>query len=85
MPITKSAKKKMRRDKQRTIINQRIRRQTKSAIKQTRQKPTKKALQRASQMLDRAAKKRVIHKKKASRLKSRLTKLLQKKKKKIKG
>jgi small subunit ribosomal protein S20 len=52
------------------------------AVKPMRQKPTKKAFQKASQALDRAAKKGVIHKKKASRLKSRLSKLLQKKKKK---
>lgn len=80
MPITKSAKKKMRRDQRRAIINLKIRRQMKLAVKQMRQKPAKKALQKASQMLDRAAKKGVIHPNKASRLKSRLAKLLQKKK-----
>ena len=82
MPVTQSAKKKMRRDKQRTIINRKIRQQMKLAVKTMRQKPTKKALQKASQTLDRAAKKGVIHKNRASRLKSRLAKLLQKSKKK---
>ena len=82
MPVIQSAKKKMRRDKQRTIINRKIRQQMKLAVKAMRQKPTKKALQEASQALDRAAKKSVIHKNRASRLKSRLAKLLQKSKKK---
>lgn len=72
----------MRRDKQRTIINRKILQQMKLAVKVMRQKPTKKALQKASQVLDRAAKKGVIHKNRASRLKSRLAKLLQKNKKK---
>lgn len=82
MPVTKSAKKKLRRDKQRVFINQKTRRQMKLAVKKMRQKPTKKALQEASRFLDRAAKKRIIHKNKASRLKSKLSKLLQKKKQK---
>ncbi|KPJ70338.1 hypothetical protein AMJ51_02255 [Microgenomates bacterium DG_75] len=81
MPIIQSAKKKMRRDKRRTITNRKIRQQMKAAVKQVRQQPTKKALQKASQALDRAAKKGVIHKNKASRLKSRLAKLLQESKK----
>lgn len=80
MPVTQSAKKKMRRDKRRNLINQKIRQQMKAAVKIMRKKPTKKTLQKASQMLDRAAKKGVIHQNKASRLKSRLAKLLQKKK-----
>lgn len=82
MPVTQSAKKKMRHDKRRYLINQKIRRQMKVVIKAMRKSPTKKALQKASQALDRAAKKGVIHKTKASRLKSRLAKLLQKTKKK---
>lgn len=81
MPVTKSAKKKVRRDRRRNLINKKIRQQMKAAVKVMRKKPTKKALQKASQALDRAAKKGMIHKNKASRLKSRLAKLLQKGKK----
>ncbi len=72
----------MRRDRRQALVNQKIRRQMKTAVKKMRQKPTQKALQEASQMLDRAAKKGVIHRNKASRLKSRLVKLLPKGKKK---
>lgn len=76
MPITVSAKKALRRDRRRTIINKRIRKKIKAALKKARQKPTKKILAEAASVLDRAAKKKVIHKNKAARLKSRLTKLL---------
>lgn len=75
----------MRHDRRQTLVNQKIRRQMKMAVKKMRQKPTKKALQEASQMLDRAAKKGVIHQNKASRLKSRLARLLQKSKKKTRS
>ncbi|HUV42766.1 MAG TPA: 30S ribosomal protein S20 [Patescibacteria group bacterium] len=82
MPVTESAKKKVRRDKRRTVINREIRLQIKSTVKEMRQKPAKKAFQKASRALDLAAKKGIIHKKKASRSKSRLAKLLPKSKKK---
>lgn len=41
-----------------------------------RKNPTAKALQKVYSQLDRAVKKKLIHKNKASRLKSRLSKLL---------
>jgi small subunit ribosomal protein S20 len=61
------------------VVNNRIRRQLKDAVKKARQKPTKKILSEAFRVLDRAAKKRVIHPNKAARLKSRLSKPAQKK------
>lgn len=78
MPITKSAKKALRRDRRRTIINKRIKRRIKTILKKARQNPTKKALTLVASALDRAAKKHVIHKNKAARLKSRLAKLAKK-------
>jgi len=74
----------MRQDERRTLINQKIRRQMKLAVKKMRQKPSPKAFQEASRTLDQTAKKNIIHRNKASRLKSRLTKLLQQSKKKLK-
>ncbi len=74
MPITKSAKKKLRQDKKRTAINKIYRGRVRMAVKQARLKKTKKSLQQAYRALDRAAKRKVIHKKKAGRLKSRLAK-----------
>ncbi len=72
MPITTSAKKALRRDRRRAIINKRIRIKIKKALKKARQKLTKKAVAQAASLLDRAAKKKVIHRNKAARLKSRL-------------
>jgi small subunit ribosomal protein S20 len=80
MPITASAKKALRQDRRRAIINKRIKRKIKETLKKARQKPTKKTLAEAASALDRAAKKKIIHKNKAARLKSRLAKLLKIKK-----
>ena len=76
MPVTQSAKKALRRDRRRTVVNIRIKRKLKSALKKMRSQPSVDNLKTAYQNLDRAAKKKYIHQKKASRLKSRLSKLL---------
>ncbi len=81
MPITKGAIRKQRADKRKTAINLKVRLAYKQAVAQMRRKPTPKALQTAFAQLDRAAKGYIIHANKASRLKSRLAKLLAKKKK----
>ncbi len=78
MPITQSAKKALRRDRRRTTINVRIKRKIKATLKLARREPTKKNLAAAYSALDRAAKKKIIHKNKASRLKSRLMKFVKK-------
>lgn len=76
MPVTKSAKRALRKDQRRRATNQRIRRRFKAAVKAFRESPSKKGLQEAFSQLDRAAKRGVIHKNKSSRLKSHLAKLL---------
>ena len=80
MPVTKSAQKALKKDRRRMVVNQLIRRQFKAALKKARLDPNLKNLSQAAKILDRAAKKRVIHPNKAARLKSRLAKLSQKKK-----
>lgn len=82
MPITKSAQKALRKDKRKTMVNLPIKTSYREAVKTMRQKPTLENLTKASIILDRAAKKKVIHKNKAARLKSKLVKLLSKKGKK---
>lgn len=79
MPISKSAKKALRQTKKRTEINLRIKSQLKRAIKTLEKTPNRKNLVRATSLVDRAAKRGVIHKAKASRLKSQLAKHLPKK------
>lgn len=81
MPVTPSAQKALRRDKRRSLVNLKIKRKVKEAVKKFRQNPTKKNLQLAFSLLDRAAKKKVFHKNKSARLKSQLTKLLKTSKK----
>ncbi len=80
MPVIESAKKALRRDKRRALVNKRIKEKVKAILKKTRKNPQKKNLKEAFTFLDRAAKKKVIHKNKANRLKSRLAKLAKKKK-----
>lgn len=76
MPVTKSAKKSLRQAKRREAANKRVSERYKEAVKALRTKPTHEGFGRASRLLARAAKLGVIHRNKASRLKSRLAKLL---------
>ena len=72
MPITKSAKKKLKKDNSREIDNLKLKKVYKKSVKKTRENPNKKNLTESSKVLDKAAKKGIIHKNKAARLKSRL-------------
>lgn len=76
MPIIKSAKKKMRQDKKKTAHNKTIKENIKKLVKQVRKNPTKEVYQKLTSTLDKASKTKLIHPNKASRLKSRLSKLL---------
>jgi len=80
VPIISSAKKALRKDKRRAVVNLRLKRKMKAALKKAKEKPTKKNLALGYSALDRAAKKHFIHKSKASRLKSRLMKFVLKSK-----
>lgn len=75
MPILKSAIKKLKQDKKRTGVNKVYRENLRRALKQARKEKTAKTVKLAYSALDKAAKKKVIHKNKAARLKSRLMKL----------
>lgn len=81
MPILKSSRKALRRDQRRTKVNRKIKEKVKLVLKEARKSPSTKSLSEAARFLDRAAKKKVIHQKKADRLKSRLSKLVKPKKK----
>ncbi|MDP3998443.1 MAG: 30S ribosomal protein S20 [bacterium] len=74
MPQTKSAKKALRTERRRRKVNLAVLQTMKKAVKAARLKPEFKTLTRAASALDRAAKNGIIHKNKASRLKSRLSK-----------
>ena len=76
MPVIKQAIKKVRQDKRKAVINSRVRKAFKEAVKEYLKKPNEVGLKKAYIALDKAAKTNVIHKNKSSRLKSRLSKKL---------
>lgn len=75
MPVIESTKKALRRDNRRTEINKPIRSRMRRVIIEAQNDPSKDNLSLAYSAIDRAAKKKVIHKNTASRLKSRLAKV----------
>jgi len=76
MPVTKQAIKKVRQDRHKTIINLKVKRAYRQAVLIFRKKPTEASLKTVYKLVDKAAKTNVIHKNKAARIKSRLSKLL---------
>lgn len=81
MPQTKSAKKALRQNLRRKLVNLAILAKFKKAIKNFKKKPTEENFVKVQLAADTAAKKKVISKNRASRIKSRLAKILPKKKK----
>jgi len=76
MPLIKSAIKKMRQDKARTKANQEKRLALKKVLKEARIAISSETLSKAFSAIDKAAKKGLIHKNKASRQKAALAKSL---------
>lgn len=83
MPNTKSAKKAMRQSAKRRIVNLKTKDKYKDALRDFRKliagsklEDAKKALVTTASALDKAVKKHLVHKNKASRLKSRMAKAL---------
>lgn len=74
MPIIKSSIKKVRKDKNRTERNRKREAVLKTVVKKARKDNSPAALSKAFSALDKAVKVNLIHKNKASRLKSRLSK-----------
>lgn len=71
MPIIQSAKKRVRVARKAAVRNSKTKRNFRSALKLFAKKPTTEALGDAQSKIDTAAKKGVIHKNKAARLKKR--------------
>lgn len=76
MPVTKSAKKKLRQDKIRRARNKKIKTRLLRLIKSAKKQPSKKKVLEATKATDKAVKKHILHKNKAARIKSSLSKLL---------
>lgn len=79
MPIIKSAKKKLKQDKKRQLLNKVYVSKYKQAIRNlAKNKKGKDALKSIYSLVDKAVKKKIIKKEKAARLKSRAAKFLKK-------
>lgn len=79
MPVTKSAKKKLRLDKKRKARTEKFTSLFRNLIRKAKRQPSEKTIKNAVSIVDKAVKKHVIHKNKAARLKSSFSKLLSKK------
>lgn len=78
MPITKSAIKKERVDKRRTLQNLAARGRVRTTVKEARETPSVDTLKNMFSALDRAVKHNLVAKRRAARLKSRISKTLKK-------
>ena len=75
MPVIKSAIKKLRQDKKREKANDVLRDSLKSAVRSAKKIKSGKAVAKAVAIVDKASKQGIVHKNKASRLKSALSKI----------
>ncbi|OGF62329.1 30S ribosomal protein S20 [Candidatus Giovannonibacteria bacterium RIFCSPLOWO2_01_FULL_44_40] len=78
MPITSSAKKALRQSESRRVKNRAWKDKLKAAVKKAGVEKSPDALSAAYKIIDKSAKKGLIKKNKAARMKSRLAKLLSK-------
>ena len=76
MPVTKQAIKKVRQDARKAVFNLKRKKTYKKAVKEFLKNPTVAGLKTVFSAVDLAAKTNVIHRNKASRIKSRLSKKL---------
>lgn len=80
MPILKNAQKALRVSKRKAVFNRRSKSRMKTAMDRVKKTPSKINLALAFSAVDRAVKKNIIHKNKAARMKSKISKLLENKK-----
>lgn len=75
MPVTVTAKRALRGSKNKESVNKLILSKLEVAVRQARKSKTSGDILKTVSLADRAAKKRVIHKNKAARIKSQMAKL----------
>jgi small subunit ribosomal protein S20 len=80
MPVTKTAKRALRGSLAKELINKLTIGKLEVAMRQARKIKSPEKIGKAISLADRAAKRKVIHKNKAARIKSQMTKLIAKKK-----
>jgi small subunit ribosomal protein S20 len=79
LPRHKSAEKRLKTSKRANLANREIKTRMKTLVKKVETSSDAASLKTAISYIDKAARKKAIHPNQASRLKSRLTKLVQKK------
>jgi small subunit ribosomal protein S20 len=79
MPVTKTAKRALRGSRAKEIINKLTISKLEAAVRQARNTKNEEKILKAVSLADRAAKRKVIHKNKAARIKSQMAKLMPKK------
>jgi len=75
MPVTKTAKRALRGSKRKESVNKIILSKLQMAVKLAKRTKGKKSIEKALSLADRASKTNTIHKNKAARIKSQLSKL----------
>ena len=83
MPVTKTAKRALRSSRKKAEVNKSILKKMEIAIRLAKKTLKETDITKAISLVDKAAKKKVIHKNKASRVKSTLSKLIKSKIKKV--
>ena len=76
MPVTKTAKRALRAAKRKALVNKKILAGLEVAVRKAQKDKKGESVKKAISLADRAAKKHIIHKNKAARIKSSLAKLL---------
>jgi small subunit ribosomal protein S20 len=76
MPVTKTAKRALRGSKNKAEINKLLIKKLEIAIRVAKKTKNGEKILKAISLVDRTAKKRIIHKNKAARMKSQLSKLI---------
>jgi len=79
MPVTKTAKRALRASKRKEFVNKKAKSLLEASLRIARRSKKEEDIIKAISLTDRAAKKKIIHKNKAARIKSMLSKLLPKK------
>ncbi len=75
MPVTKTAKRALRGSKNKTQVNKILVKKLEIAVRVAKKSKNNEKVLTAVSLADRAAKKRIIHKNKAARIKSQLSRL----------
>lgn len=76
MPILRNAKKALRVSKKKTELNRVIKSQVKTAVTKAKKASSDATLSKAFSAIDKAVKKNILHRNKAGRMKSQLSKLV---------